>query len=167
MLRVFKGMKNMINKYKTIKLLAERFSNKNISWAIIGSANLSLQGVEVNPLDIDIITDFAGFNTIVDLMQKNVDGLAEYVESGKIASYYVKLCINNIYIDVFSNIKNMIDGQYLDIHFDWQENVIIFNLSGFKVPVMSLIFERKVYKMIGDNCIVSKIDSKLYQKTLL
>lgn len=162
MQKVLKGMKSMTNKHNIIKLLVERLSDKDISWALIGSTNLSLQGIEVNPLDIDIITDFAGFNAIVDLMQKKVDGFAGYVESGKIASYYVKLCINNTYIDVFSNIKNMIDDQYLDIHFDWQENIKIFNLSGFKVPVMSLIFERKVYKMIGDNGIVSKIDSKLY-----
>lgn len=155
------------DKKNAIKLLVDRFNNKDISWALIGGTNLALQGVDVNPHDIDIITDCISFNAIVDLMQNYIDGSAGYVKSGRISSYYAKFCIDGTDVDVFSNIKNMIDGKYLDAHAGWQENIKYIFVSDCEVPVMSLLFERKVYKMIGDYVIASKIDSKMHNEKFL
>ncbi len=39
---------------QTIKHLAQLFESNNISWKLVGSSNLALQGVEVTANDIDI-----------------------------------------------------------------------------------------------------------------
>ncbi|NTW72721.1 MAG: hypothetical protein HGA49_10855 [Eubacteriaceae bacterium] len=147
--------------------MVKLFNDRNIQWALTGSMNLALQGLDVNPLDIDIITDVIGFNAIVDLMQNNIDGSAGYVKSGRISSYYAKFCIDDTDVDVFSNITNMIDGKYLDAHAGWQEYIKYIFASDCEVPVMSLLFEKKVYGMIGNYVISSKIDSEIHKQTSL
>jgi hypothetical protein len=38
-----------------LSILAERFQKHRIRWAVIGSANQALQGIDVMPKDLDIV----------------------------------------------------------------------------------------------------------------
>jgi len=37
-----------------LKIIAEKLDNANILWMLIGSTNLSLQGLDILPRDLDI-----------------------------------------------------------------------------------------------------------------
>ena len=49
----------MAEKKETLAFVAKKLSGAKINWALIGSANLELQGMDVVPNDIDILVDFS------------------------------------------------------------------------------------------------------------
>lgn len=40
---------------KAIKIIHERLESNNIKWALVGSMNMQLQGMNVQPRDLDVI----------------------------------------------------------------------------------------------------------------
>ena len=49
----------MAEKKETLTFVAKKLNEAQIKWALIGSANLALQGMNVVPNDIDILVDFS------------------------------------------------------------------------------------------------------------
>jgi len=41
-----------------IKIIRERLDDNQIKWALVGSANMKLQGMEVEPRDLDIVVQY-------------------------------------------------------------------------------------------------------------
>lgn len=40
---------------KTIKIIHKRLENNKINWALVGSTNMQLQGMNVQPHDLDVV----------------------------------------------------------------------------------------------------------------
>jgi len=57
----------MPDKKETLKFVAEKLNGIQLRWALIGSANLSLQGMDVVPNDVDILVDFLDKKKVGDL----------------------------------------------------------------------------------------------------
>ncbi|MCX6719442.1 MAG: hypothetical protein NTZ38_03665 [Candidatus Taylorbacteria bacterium] len=67
-----------------------------INWALIGSSNLALQGVDVEAHDTDILTDKEGALSIGKILKESVIEEATYKKSEKYKSYYGKFVINRV-----------------------------------------------------------------------
>lgn len=52
---------------KVIKILANVLNKNNINWMLIGSCNLTLQGMDLNPRDIDICVNLRDFDKLKKL----------------------------------------------------------------------------------------------------
>jgi hypothetical protein len=144
-------------KIKTINYLSEIFEMHDICWALIGSTNLAIQKVNITPFDIDIITDYGGLYKIAELLRDYVKTPANYIISEKIKSHYMKLCVFGVWIDIFSNIRNNVNGLFENTHSNWKKNIHLIRLIDHEIPVMSLNFEFNIYKKIRDDLKATKI----------
>lgn len=54
---------------KSAKVIATRLNEAKIPWALIGSANLALQGLPVQPKDLDIVVRLDDLSKIQDLFR--------------------------------------------------------------------------------------------------
>jgi len=128
---------------KSLKFVYSKLKDKNLSWAVVGSANMSLQGIDIIPKDLDIITTpkdlviFEKFfkNNIIKPICKKSPNKQDYPEV-----YELKLDINGIEIHVFGEHGADIYKSRLK-----QKNIIHFNLDNLKIPCLSLKSDVSAY----------------------
>jgi hypothetical protein len=133
----------------TLVFINKIIQRKTIKWVLGGSTNLALQGVNVIPHDIDILTNKDGAFAI----QKKLSGYCvqkiEYCESDFFKSWFGVFKINGIKIEVMGDLSTR--SSYED---DWQEptNLVIKKhivLENQKIPVKTLEEELWAYSKMG------------------
>ncbi len=82
-----------------LKIVADKLKETDIPWFVIGSSNMALQGMSVNPRDLDLICDEANLERIEKLFSEFVvQGKREFIgKSGKVVQD-VGLMINGVEI---------------------------------------------------------------------
>jgi hypothetical protein len=127
-------------------------------WALTGSANLFLQGVDIVPRDIDLISTMEGAYAIQEVLKDFVVEPIQFRVTGNLRSRFGQFVIAGERIEVFSDIQNIINGQW-DDHRDWQSHVRKLRFRMLAIPALSLAYERSIYKklMMADK--VAKIDA--------
>ena len=130
-------------------------------WAITGSANLALRGVQIIPSDIDIITTCETADHF-SLLTKNIAPLEfRLSENDTIQSYYAKMKLHGFPIDVMANPVILTkDGTWQKLDF-WYDSVEFVQTTIGLVPLTSLEFEYYVYSLLGIGDRVKIIDSQL------
>jgi hypothetical protein len=127
--------------------------------------NLALQGVDVEPRDIDIVTDKTGALKIGQLLKEFVIEEVKYKEGEKIASYFGKLEINGVQVDIIGEPKmRKNESEDWKKKSDLSKEIIILDLGEFKIPAMSLDSELEAYKTLGRIEKVQKIEEVLRKK---
>ncbi len=126
-----------------------RLSDTHVNWVITGSLGFALQGVPVQPNDIDIQTDTVGAYEIENLFLDVVIRKVEFSATERIKSHFGALQIDGIEVDIMGNIqKKGADGL-------WEEPVDpahyrqMVEIDGLLVPVLSLEYEYQAYLKFG------------------
>ena len=147
---------------EVLKFIANVLGRENVRWALVGSLNLALQGVDVEPEDIDIVTDREGILKIGELLRDFVVEEIRYKEGKKMAACFGKLNVNGVLIDIIGDPRMREDESH-----KWKEkglcDLVILDL-GVRVPAMSLRSELDAYKILGKTEKVRKIESFLRKK---
>lgn len=133
---------------KAFKQFLKPILNNNINWALTGSYRLYLESQEnfkVN--DIDIITDNKGAKIISTIFKKNIVSEFKYSEYNGIYSYFGQLKINNVTFDIMSDVKNKINGKWLNT--PSLNNIENLKFEIFNIPVLSLSAEFHLYSLLG------------------
>lgn len=146
---------------EAIKIITEKLSHDNINWALIGSSNLALQGVDVEAHDIDILTDKEGALLMRKILKEFTKEEIKYKESEKFKSYYGKFIINGVEVEIMGDLSNL--NPRGDI---WSETTnfskkIYFQVDDTKVPVISLDQEYQAYLKLGRNEKAQKIAERI------
>ncbi|MCK4670305.1 MAG: hypothetical protein KAT43_03800 [Nanoarchaeota archaeon] len=146
-------MKELIPKrhMEALRILVELLPEKEINWAIMGSTNLVLQGIdlEYGTDDIDILTDKDGAFAIEKILKKFMTKAVGFREVEKFKAYHGTFRINNIHIDVVGDMINKIPNGDT-----WKENLtketktIVF-YDALRIPVVSLDREHHAYTKRG------------------
>jgi hypothetical protein len=132
-----------------LKLLASKLNDSGINWAVVGSANHAMQGVDVKPNDIDIITNKEGIYKIDELLKEyEVEGI-HFKEIDIYSCYYCVFDIDGIMVEAQGGKQNKIPN--LDLWSEQSElsEKILFPLDGWKIPAISLRREYFAYKKLG------------------
>ncbi|RLG41309.1 MAG: hypothetical protein DRO05_04255 [Thermoproteota archaeon] len=147
---------------EVLKFIANVLGRENVRWALVGSLNLALQGVDVEPEDIDTVTDREGVLKIGELLRDFVVEEIRYKEGKKMAACFGKLNVNGVLIDIIGDPRMREDESH-----KWKEkglcDLVILDL-GVRVPAMSLRSELDAYKILGKTEKVRKIESFLRKK---
>ena len=121
----------------TLKNICEKLSNTDIKWVVIGSLSLALQGVDVEPHDIDILTDKEGIYAINTLLKEyEVEGVT-YEQSEFFCSYRSRYRIGNINIEVIAELEEKHNGKWVSLS-DRLEDQIYVNIDNLRVLISSL-----------------------------
>lgn len=133
------------NTFKALKAISDRLNGKGINWVLIGSTNHALQGVDVKPRDIDILTDKEGAYAIGEALKEFVVEEIHIRETEKMKSHYGKFNIEGVEVEIIGDLVNM--KQEGDL---WSETTnfskkIIIEFKGVEVPGISLDQELSAY----------------------
>jgi len=124
----------MINEYimSALKIVSKILNEKKIPWMLIGSCNLAIQGMDLNPRDIDICVDKVNFNEIKRLFSNFGDiKIEEFPSSFGGTAFKLYFYIEKIEIEFLGEVTQSIYSKVLkDKGFIKQEFCgNIFNLN--------------------------------------
>ena len=126
-----------------------RLSNTDVNWAVTGSLGFALQGVPVQPNDIDIQTDKVGAYAIESLFSDIVIRKVEFSATERIKSHFGALQIDGIQVEIMGDIqKRGADGVWEEI-VDPARYRLMVESDGMLVPVLSLEYEYQAYLKFG------------------
>jgi hypothetical protein len=160
----------MLNKkvISALKIIYERLKKGKINWVLVGSVNLALQGIKIRTKDIDILTDTKGaFKANKLLKEYEVEPVKlEWwkLKNRKILSYFGKLKIKGIKVEIFANKEGGKKQKFLKRELLFRKFI---KFKGMKLPVAPLEEELKVYRQLGrekDLIRIKKIKEALKKK---
>src|SRR3989344_1227151 len=152
----------MINKKlkEVIILVAKKLKKVNIKWALIGSTNLTLQGLNILPHDLDIVVESNNLRKIKKIFEEFK--LSEFKETIPMTDkpvWEMRLNIMGVDVQIFGEKNNGIYVSKL-----LANKLTYVGLENIEIPCFSLEAEMEAYseKIKYDK---SKRDSKKLWRT--
>ena len=132
-----------------LRQIHARLSNTDVNWVVTGSLGFALQGVPVQPHDIDIQTDKAGAYEIERLFSDVVIRTVKFSATERIKSHFGALQIDGIEVEIMGDIqKKGADGVWEEIVNPAHYRQMV-EITGMLVPVLSLEYEYQAYLKFG------------------
>ncbi len=135
--------------FQVLATIVEALRDRQIDWVITGSLGMALHGMPLNPHDIDLQTDKNGVYEIEEIFKSNVVAPLAFRSSDRLQSYFGKLEIDGIKVDIMGDLQKRNDD------LTWEEPVKVedyrewLEYSGIMVPVMQLEYEYLAYTKMG------------------
>ena len=117
-----------------------RLNNSDVNWVITGSFGFALQGVPINPRDIDIQTDKEGAYKIERLFSEFVASPVRFSSAENIRSYFGVLVIDGIKVEIMGDIQKRVDDRW-EPPVDISKYKRLVDVEGMKIPVLDLEYE--------------------------
>lgn len=132
-----------------LRQIHARLSNTDVNWVVTGSLGFALQGVPVQPNDIDIQTDKAGAYAIERRFSDVVIRKVKFSATERIKSHFGALQIDGIKVEIMGDIqKKGPDGVWEEI-VDPARYKRMVEIDGMLMPVLSLEYEYQAYLKFG------------------
>jgi hypothetical protein len=110
----------------------------NVRWAIDGSAALALQGVDVVPHDLDILTDKVGAYRIGRQLEKFAVKSVSYGKTSRYSSHFGIFSIAGVKIEVMGNLKVFRNGKWTKTQNPSSVKLRRVQVGGRTISVVSL-----------------------------
>ncbi len=134
---------------KVLKIILKKLGSTKINWAVGGSTSQALQGLDIDPKDIDILTDKNGAFMTEKLLKEFLTEAVEYRKSEKFKSYFSIFLIEGIKVEIMGEIINKLpEGNLWGKNADLHQKVFI-NFGNIKIPVIPLEQEYLVNIRMG------------------
>lgn len=138
------------------RVLQRALEETDATWALTGSASFVLQGVPLEPNDVDVQTSAEGAYAIeaalaerADDRSVNVDDPVSFVESARMRSHWGTFEVDGVPVDVMGGVqKRRADGTW-EPAVDVSSRRTFAELDGCEVPVLSLAYEARTYEQLG------------------
>ena len=124
-------------------------SGASLLWALTGSLSFAIQGVPVDPHDIDLQTDEAGAYAIERYFITDVIRSVRFSTADRIRSHFGALCIDGIEVEIMGDVeKRLPDGSW-EGPVEVEQHRRFVMADGLCVPVLSLSYELDAYRKLG------------------
>lgn len=125
---------------EVLKKVASKINLFKIRWALIGSLNLKLQGINVSPRDVDILIDNKNLKNIRNSFKKYRPSETEELSNGE--GEHFSFNIDGVEVEICGDYEM---GSYARNFND----VLILNIEGAKIPCFGLKSEAIIYEKRG------------------
>jgi hypothetical protein len=136
------------NSINILTTISELFCRYDIRWRLTGSSNLCLQNIPVVPKDIDILVFSEDATKVQSVLASYCKEPLQYRESSQFRSFFGKFAINDIDIEIMSNVEIMKNGKWHIITALNSEPILI-KIGDLSIPCVSLKDEYKGYVLMG------------------
>jgi predicted nucleotidyltransferase len=138
----------MNNLFKVLERVSKFLKGKRIRWAIVGSTTLALQGIEIKPKDIDILTTKEGAYKISSILKEYEIKPVKFRRSKIFSSHFGRFLIDGIKVEVMGGLKGKIGGKWVSLtgRLKRLEKVKVGNI---RIPVPRLKDQLEVYSKIN------------------
>ena len=132
-----------------LRKIYTQLCDTNINWVITGSLGFALQGVPVEPHDIDVQTNKVGAYEIENIFSEFVDRKIAFSSTHVIRSHFGVLMIDGIKVEIMGDIQKRLDNGIWEPPVDLKQHKHIVEIEGMQVPVLSLAYEYQAYMKLG------------------
>jgi hypothetical protein len=132
-----------------LRTIHDRLRGSAVNWAVTGSLGFALQGVPVEPADIDIQTDEAGAYEIERRLSEFVVRPVAFSSAERIRSHFGVLVIDGVRVEIMGDIQKRREDSTWESPVDLQRHKRNVEVEGMSVPVLSLEYEREAYLRLG------------------
>jgi hypothetical protein len=129
---------------------------------------LALQGVKVEPRDIDILTDKQGAYRIADLLKKHEKQPVRFRSDKRARSYFGEFEINGVKVEVMGDLEEKTGGKWVSLSGRLVTPKSV-KIDKVKMPVSSLKAQLKSYRMSNrrqDKIRLPKIQEVVHAKKI-
>ena len=127
---------------EVIRLINARIP-KDVKWALDGSTSLALQGINITPHDIDILSDSEGAVRIGNSLNEFNTTPVTHSNNEKYDSFFGIFRIMGIKVEVMGDLRVCRNGEWSQVQNPDTAGVFIVELDGIRVPVVSLKSQAK------------------------
>ena len=153
---------------KALKLIESKLRGSGVRWVLAGSLSLALQGVNVKPNDIDILTDEKGAFEINRILKDYEVKPVRFCRSKIFQSYLGEFEIEGVKVEVMGGLKEFVKGEWRSLSHRLSTPRII-EVEGIRLPVSQLEDQLRSYQVLGrrkDSSKVRKIEEALARRSL-
>lgn len=122
--------------FQALKILLPKLEGEGVDFVLIGSFNLFVQGIEIEPEDIDLLADDAGIEKVSQVFGSQTN--REEPEGYKQTEFVV----DGIKVHAVSNKNNPLRPA------GFQRQVVWLEKEGLKIPCLSLESELAFYQKV-------------------
>jgi hypothetical protein len=122
----------------------------DVPWALTGSASFALQGVPVEPDDVDVQTTAPGAYAIAETFENRVVDPVSHSATDRITSYFGALELHGLRVEIMGAVQKRRppDGTW-EPPVNVETHRTFVELDGRSVPVLSLAYEADAYERLG------------------
>lgn len=145
---------------QTLGELHHLISPANKPWYVIGTTGLMLSGFEIEPHDIDILTDAQTADKIKVLLQA-FEMPIQLKDEGKFRSAFSRYVINGASVEVMGDLQVKTSGNWIDI-LPIITHPVYVEVNGLLFAVPSKKEQIKIYTLFGrskDNAALSLLNA--------
>jgi len=133
---------------EALQAVVQKLKSTDIKWALAGSLSLALQGVKVDPGDIDILTDREGAYRIAGLLKKHEKQPVRLRSDKWSRSHFGEFEIKGVKIEVMGDLEEKTGDKWTSLSGRLVSPKSI-KIDRMKVPVSSLEEQLKSYRLSG------------------
>ncbi len=135
---------------KTISALLtlhDALKGRGVPWAVMGSLSHALQGLKIQPNDIDITTTRRGAHKIEQLLQPHVTHTVTYSQADRVRSHLGELTIHGVTVQIIGDMETSTDNRtWTPLSHDHPHLIMV---AGAPIPVRTLEQETQTYTRLG------------------
>lgn len=135
--------------WKVLQKICTRLEDTGILWALTGSMNMAVQGMNIAMHDIDLQTDRAGAYQIESIFPEYVVEPVRYLASERMRSHLGKLMIDGIQVEIIGALQKLLHDQTWEATVEVGEHRCWVEVEGLRVPGLSLEYEYRAYRQMG------------------
>jgi hypothetical protein len=120
-----------------LRLLCKGLETHDVRWVLAGSLSLALQGVNVEPHDIDLLTDRQGAFRINAMLKKYEKKAVDYAETEKVSSFFGVFEIQGVKVEVMGDYRERQGTKWVSLS-KRLANPKTIEVDGIRIPVSSL-----------------------------
>jgi hypothetical protein len=134
---------------KALQEIEARLRGSGVEWAVAGSVGLALQGVEVQPRDLDIQTDAQGAYEIERLFAEHSIRKVRHSAAERVQSHYGALNIGGVEVEIMGDLQTREVGGAWSAPEDVKEHRVWVRVEGMNLPVLPLDYSIEAYRRLG------------------
>jgi 8-oxo-dGTP pyrophosphatase MutT (NUDIX family) len=152
---------------KAIETLCTKVAGEDVRWAIIGTANLALHGIDIVPGDIDIIADRESAFKIGSLLKEYEASPVAHRQAESMRSYLGRFLVENVEVEVMGDVWRKVGQEWTNIS-EWVlSSPGTLRIGQMDLPACPLEKELIAYEISGregDQGKVQKIREALHSE---
>lgn len=147
---------------EVLRFIVDRLKYKNINWCLVGTTNLIIQGVKIEPSDIDIITDDEGAYLLSKVFKDFEVKPLNYSSDDKFRSFFSTYQIKNIKVEVMGGFQHKTSkGAWSRVMVPKNLKCKAIKVKDYKINIVPLDVAYKFYKEVGRETTAQKIKEYL------
>lgn len=134
---------------RALGVLADRLAGLDEPWALTGSTSFALQGVALEPNDVDVQTSERGAYLIGDRLEPHTTEAVRLRTADRIRSHYGRFEVADIPVEVMGAVRTRPGDGPWGPPVDVAANRRTVAYDGLELPVLALRHEVDAYERLG------------------